>query len=118
MMLIFIVFFFFASRRRHTRSTRDWSSDVCSSDLLRSLEATPNNLPRQWTSFVGREAEQAEIARCLGETRVLTLFGMGGLGKTRLSLQVAADAMDDFPDGVWFVELAPLRDAALVAQAV
>jgi len=85
---------------------------------LRSLEATPNNLPRQWTSFVGREAEQSEIARCLGETRVLTLFGMGGLGKTRLSLQVAADAMDDFPDGVWFVELAPLRDAALVAQAV
>jgi predicted ATPase/class 3 adenylate cyclase len=85
---------------------------------LRSLEATPNNLPRQLTSFVGRDTDLREVARLLLGTRLLTLTGTGGLGKTRLSLQVAADAMDGYPDGVWFVELASLRDDALVAQAV
>jgi predicted ATPase/class 3 adenylate cyclase len=85
---------------------------------LRSLEATPNNLPQQVTSFIGRDRELAEVARLLGNTRLLTLHGVGGIGKTRLSLQVAADVMDDYPDGVWFVELAPLTDARLVPQAV
>jgi len=85
---------------------------------LRSLEATPNNLPQQVTSFIGREQELAEVASLLGKTRLLTLLGPGGIGKTRLSLQVAADAMDAFPDGVWFVELAPLTDAQRVPQAV
>jgi predicted ATPase/class 3 adenylate cyclase len=85
---------------------------------LRSLEATPNNLPQQVTSFIGRERELGEVRKLLAETRLLTLLGTGGLGKSRLSLQLAADAMDSFPDGVWFVELAPLVDARLVPQAV
>ena len=85
---------------------------------LRSLEATPNNLPQQITSFIGRERELAETRRLLANARLLTLLGAGGLGKTRLSLQLAADVLDDFPDGVWFVELAPLADARLVPQAV
>jgi len=84
---------------------------------LRSLEATPNNLPRQLSSFVGRERETAEATRLLRTTRLLTLTGVGGLGKTRLSLQLGADVLDDFPDGVWFVELAPIVDARFVAQA-
>jgi len=85
---------------------------------LRSLETTPNNLPQQVTSFVGRERGQAEVKELLGSSRLLTLLGMGGLGKTRLSLQVAADVLDEYPDGVWFVELASVADARLVPQAV
>jgi predicted ATPase/class 3 adenylate cyclase len=85
---------------------------------LRSLEATPNNLPQQMTSFIGRERVLAEIKTLLANTRLLTFLGTGGLGKTRLSLQLAADVMDNFPDGVWFVELAPLEDSRLVPQAV
>ena len=85
---------------------------------LRSLEATPNNLPQQITSFVGRERALAEVRQLLGRTRLLTLVGVGGLGKTRLSLQLGAEVLDDYADGVWFVELGPLADAQLVAQAV
>jgi predicted ATPase/class 3 adenylate cyclase len=85
---------------------------------LRSLEATPNNLPQQVTSFVGRERELAEVKALLGTTRLLTLVGAGGLGKSRLSLQVAADVMDAYPDGVFLVELAALADPQLVPQAV
>lgn len=85
---------------------------------LRSLEVTPNNLPQQVTSFIGRDRELAEVKALLGNTRLITLHGVGGIGKTRLSLQAAADVMDDYPDGVWFVELAPLTDPQLVPQAV
>jgi predicted ATPase/class 3 adenylate cyclase len=85
---------------------------------LRSLEVTPNNLPQQVTSFVGRSGELAAVKDLLARGRLLTLVGMGGLGKTRLSLQAAADVLDDYPDGVWFVELAALADARLVPQAV
>ena len=85
---------------------------------MRSLDATPNNLPQQMTSFVGREHEIADVRKLLGTARVLTLHGAGGIGKTRLSLQVAADVLEDYPDGVWFVELAPLTDERLVPQAV
>lgn len=85
---------------------------------LRSLDARPNNLPQQMTSFVGRERELSDVKARLAGTRLLTLVGVGGLGKTRLSLQVAADVLDDYPDGVWFVELAPLADPDRVAQAV
>jgi predicted ATPase/class 3 adenylate cyclase len=83
--------------------------------VLRSLEATPNNLPQQATSFIGRERELADAKRLLEGTRLLTLLGMGGLGKTRLSLQIAADVLEKYPDGVWFIDLAPIKDPALVA---
>jgi len=73
-----------------------------------------NNLPHQGTRFIGREREVADVVAQLGKARIVTLLGMGGLGKTRLSLQVATAAMSRFPDGVWFVDLAPLRDKALV----
>jgi predicted ATPase/class 3 adenylate cyclase len=85
---------------------------------LRTLEATPNNLPQQLTSFIGRERELSEVAELLSKQRLLTLQGAGGIGKTRLSLHVAALVMDEYPDGVWFVELAALADARLVPQAV
>jgi predicted ATPase/class 3 adenylate cyclase len=85
---------------------------------LRSLDATPNNLPTQMTSFVGRAREVAEATRLLATTRLLTLTGPGGTGKTRLSLQVAAEAASDYPDGVFFVPLGPLDDAGVVAPAI
>src|SRR5215831_10628495 len=84
---------------------------------LRSLEATPNNLPQQVTSFVGRQRELAEAKEMLDGTRLLTLLGMGGLGKTRLSLQIAADVLEKYPDGVWFIDLAPIKDPTLVPNA-
>jgi predicted ATPase/class 3 adenylate cyclase len=82
---------------------------------LRELEATPNNLPQQLTSFIGREREREEIEEMLGVTRLLTLLGMGGLGKTRLALAIGTSVMDAYPDGVWFVDLQMIRDDALVA---
>ena len=87
---------------------------------LKSLDnpAFPNNLPRQLTSFIGREKEIEEIKTLLTKTSLLTLTGSGGCGKTRLALQVAADVLDQYPDGVWLVELAPLADPALVPQTV
>ena len=85
---------------------------------LKSLDSLPNNLPLQLTSFVGREEEIKEVKRLFTATRLLTLTGSGGCGKTRLSLQVLADLVDEFPDGVWVVELAALSDPALVAQEV
>ncbi len=85
---------------------------------LRSLEATPNNLPQQSTRFIGREHALADVQRLLSNTRLLTLTGSGGCGKTRLGLQVVADSLERFPDGAWLVELAPIADAGLVAQTV
>jgi class 3 adenylate cyclase len=71
---------------------------------LRTLAAGPNNLPTQLTSFIGREREMAEVKRLLAATRLLTLTGAGGAGKTRLALQVAADLLQAYRDGVWLVE--------------
>ena len=79
------------------------------------VKEIPNNLPHQGTSFIGREREIDEVKDMLGQARLITLLGMGGLGKTRLSLQVAAEQMALFPDGVWFLDLSPLSDGALVA---
>ena len=78
----------------------------------------PTNLPLATTSLIGRERDLAEVARLLGETRLLTLTGAGGCGKTRLALEAARAAADAYPDGVWLVELAALADPALVPQAV
>ncbi|MFM9443771.1 ATP-binding protein [Streptomyces acidiscabies] len=76
------------------------------------------NLPAALTAFVGRHRDLAEVRRRLGTTRLLTLTGMGGVGKTRLALEVAAASATDFADGVWLVDLAPLRDPSLVANTV
>ena len=85
---------------------------------LRSLEVLPNNLPAQVTSFVGRAREMVEVKRLLDTTRLVTLTGPGGTGKTRLSLQVAADVLDQYPHGVWLVELATVSDPALLAETI
>jgi predicted ATPase/class 3 adenylate cyclase len=85
---------------------------------LQSFAAMPNNLPIQVTSFIGRERELAELQHLLPTTHLLTLTGSGGTGKTRLSLQVAAEVLDAFKDGVWFIELAPLSDPALLPLTI
>jgi predicted ATPase/class 3 adenylate cyclase len=85
---------------------------------IRSLDQRPNNLPTQLTSFVGRDHDLAATLLLLDASRLLTLTGPGGIGKTRLALQVAAAAADRYPDGVWFVPLEPLREAGLVAGTI
>jgi predicted ATPase len=85
---------------------------------LRTPDARPNNLPTQLTTFVGRAAELEEATRLLATTRLLTLTGPGGTGKTRLSLQLASTVADAFPDGVYFVPLEPIRDPFLVASRI
>lgn len=85
---------------------------------LQSIDAFPNNLPVQLTSFVGRSAELKEVEQLLATPHLLTLTGPGGTGKTRLALQLAAEVLGNFPDGVWLVELAPLADPSLVPQSV
>jgi predicted ATPase/class 3 adenylate cyclase len=85
---------------------------------LRSLNSLPNNLPPQLTSFIGREREMSEARRLLASARLLTLIGPGGTGKTRLSLQLAADQLSEFKDGVWLVELAPLSDPAFILSTI
>ena len=90
---------------------------------LKTLDAYRHNLPLQITSFVGREREIAELRTMLrpdagqGTKRLVTLTGPGGSGKTRLSLQVGAELLDLFPGGTWLIELAPLNQPELVAQA-
>ena len=86
--------------------------------VLLSLGQRPNNLPVETASFVGRERELEALLERLPEARVLTLSGIGGTGKTRLALQLAAAALDDYPNGTWFVELAPLAAPELVASTV
>jgi predicted ATPase/class 3 adenylate cyclase len=85
---------------------------------LKTLASFLNNLPAQLTTFIGREGEIAEITKALESHRLLTLTGPGGIGKTRLSAQVAAQLLETFPDGVWFVELAPLSDPDLIPQTI
>src|SRR5215211_6373062 len=81
-------------------------------------ERPPNNLPLELSSFVGREKELTEVKRWLEDSRLLTLTGSGGCGKTRLALAAASELVEGFEEGVWLVELAPLADPSLVAQAV
>src|SRR5882724_1983003 len=77
-----------------------------------------NNLPAQLSSFIGREEEIREIKELLAKTRLLTLSGAGGCGKTRLALRVAADLVSQYPDGVWLVELAPASDPETVTHLI
>jgi predicted ATPase len=85
---------------------------------LRTLDANPGNLRIQATSFVGRESEVTAVASALRERRLVTLTGVGGVGKTRLALEVAKRVADEYPDGVWLFELAAVTDAAAVPDAV
>lgn len=80
--------------------------------------ATPHNLPQPRTRFIGRDAALAQCTRLLQHARLLTLTGIGGCGKTRLALQLAHQQLPAFPDGVWFVDLAPLREPQRVAPAL
>ena len=82
---------------------------------LRSLDAYPGNLPVQRSAFVGRADDIAEVRAAIDAAPVVTLTGVGGVGKTRLALQVAAEAVGRFPDGAWFVDLGPVADAGFVA---
>ncbi|MGH9002260.1 MAG: ATP-binding protein, partial [Acidimicrobiia bacterium] len=97
---------------------------LCHTDLaggfppLRSLDRVANNLPAQLTSFIGREAELAQVEQLLAHVRLLTLTGAGGCGKTRLAAHAAAAMAESYPDGVWWVELAPLGTGSGVSTAV
>jgi predicted ATPase/class 3 adenylate cyclase len=85
---------------------------------LRSLDARPNNLPTQLTSFVGRERELADAGRLLESNRLVTLTGPGGTGKTRLALQVAANTAERFPEGIFFVALETIREQMLLESRI
>jgi len=85
---------------------------------LRALDASPGNLRPQTTSFIGRESEVADVQAVLQAHRLVTLTGVGGVGKTRLATEVAARLADEFPDGVWVFELAAVSDPAAVPDAV
>jgi non-specific serine/threonine protein kinase len=85
---------------------------------IAEAKPTPHNLPNQLTSFIGREKEITEVKQHLLKVRLVTLTGPGGCGKTRLALQAASGLLDDFRDGVWLIELAPLADPVLVTQTV
>jgi predicted ATPase/DNA-binding SARP family transcriptional activator len=106
------------------RPERVFQLDIAGIDTefppLRSLDnrQLSNNLPAQFSSFIGRSTEQAELAELIDQSRLVTVTGPGGAGKTRLALQVAADLLDGSGDGVWFVDLAPLSDPDLVASSV
>ena len=87
---------------------------------LRTLDARPHNLPAQPTPLVGRDDETTQVAGLLSreDVRLVTVTGPGGVGKTRLSLQVGADLLEAFPDGCWFVDLAAIRDPVLLPAAI
>src|SRR6266566_2890089 len=79
---------------------------------------TPHNLPAELTSFVGREPQLAELRRLMHRSRLITLTGPGGAGKTRLAVRLASESLEKYPDGVWLLELAPVLDARLLELTV
>jgi predicted ATPase/class 3 adenylate cyclase len=85
---------------------------------LKTLDARPSNLPIQLTSFIGRERERLRLEELIRQHRLVTLTGAGGTGKTRLALQIAYDVLEEFRDGAYFVDLAPIRDPALLPSTV
>jgi predicted ATPase/DNA-binding SARP family transcriptional activator/class 3 adenylate cyclase len=95
--------------------------DIEPSEQTRALaykRTSSLNIPVPLTSFIGREKELEEVAALLIKSRLVTLTGSGGVGKTRLSIQVVADVLDRFPDGVWFIDLAPLNEPTLVPHTL
>ena len=104
--------------RRGYRFTASLGADAQALDPASSAPATPHNLPQPRTRFIGREAVLSQCSRLLLTARLLTLTGIGGCGKTRLALQLAQRQLAAFPDGVWFVDLAPLQDPQHVTAAV
>ena len=95
-------------------ATADTAAEIQPAAAAPPPPSPPHNLPAPLTSFIGRKRELAEILSLLSAARLLTLTGPGGSGKTRLAAQVAAGALGAFPDGVWWVELAPLTEAKLI----
>src|SRR5215217_4271693 len=95
--------------------TAEAGSGMAATKLARSSRGA---LPAELTSFVGRRRELSETRRLLASGRLLTLTGVGGVGKTRLALRMAAEVRRTFPDGVWFVELAALQDPQLLPHTV
>jgi class 3 adenylate cyclase len=99
-------------------------SQVCTADLpqdfppLQTLDEHPNNLPLQLTKFLGRESEIEEVRQGLSASRLTTIFGPGGAGKTRLALEVGNQVLEEYPHGIWFVDLAPLQEASVIPYAV
>jgi predicted ATPase/class 3 adenylate cyclase/Tfp pilus assembly protein PilF len=85
---------------------------------LRSIDSRPNNLPRQLTAFIGRQREIGEAKRIVAQSPLLTLTGPGGVGKTRLAIEVAGDLLDEYEDGVWFVDLGPVSDPGFVGHTI
>src|ERR1700758_943733 len=85
---------------------------------LRTVDTSPGNLRKPTTSFIGRDSEVADVVTAVRTHRLVTLTGSGGVGKTRLALEVAARLTDEFPDGAWFFELAAIADPASVPDAV
>ena len=90
----------------------------CEFAPLQSLDARPNNLPIQLTSFIGRDKDITAVSEMLQHSRLVTLSGVGGTGKTRLALQAAAHVLEHYVDGAWFVELAPISDPSLLPQTI
>ena len=103
------------STRDHGRRTASLQTDFPS---LRSTGAIPSNLPAEGTEFVGRRSELRRVRAMLADSRLVTLVGPGGTGKTRLALRTAAELLDEFPDGVYFVPLAAINEGRLFASAV
>jgi len=105
-----------------TESEQVWQLNIAGLPVefppLKSLDTLPNNLPVQKTTFIGRDRDVAEVKELVSHHRLLTLFGAGGVGKTRLVLQVGAELLDHYPDGVWFADFAPITDPELVASVL
>ncbi len=108
----------------NSRSSRD---DEHGSDLVGPFvtplvlgrdRSSRNNLPQQLTRFIGRQRELAAVRSLVSQTRLTTLSGPGGIGKTRLALEVARDCLDQYADGVWLVEFASISDPQLIPQTV
>ncbi len=97
-------------------STAAAAEQTASAPGIVGSQQVGNNLPNQLTSLIGRESEVAEIKAGLSNCRLVTLTGAGGVGKTRLAIEVGRTLLERYPDGVWLVELAPLTDAQLIMK--